>query len=146
MKALTLPNGTAPIGFFTDSDPDASLRTYAGTPHTVPGRQVAAYASVILHRDGEIADDFVTVEVGEVEQQFTLQQARALARAVTAAADDLQACDPTHPLDSISTADITGPGALRAALAAADPEALTRDDRAALLDLLNRSFAAAGVE
>jgi len=40
----------------------------------------------------------------------------------------------------------SSPGALRAALAAADPAALTVEDRMALLDLFERAHAAARVE
>lgn len=156
MIAATVPAGTTalPAGFHTDDDPDADLRTYVGTPHGVAGRQVAAYAVVELDHGGRLHDGLVRVEVGEAERDLTLRQARAFACAVTAAADDLLAASPAHPLDTVSTAAIwteivqrvTGPGALRTALAAADPAALTPEDRLALLDLVERAFDAAGIE
>ncbi len=144
---------TLPAGFHTDDDIDADLCTYSGTPHVVAGRQAGAYAVVILHRDGQISDDFVTVEVGEAEEHLTLRQARQFAAAITQAADDLLAADPVHVLDTISTAAIldeitrrvSGPDALRAVLAATDPAALTRADRSAVLDLFNRAMDAAFV-
>lgn len=142
---------TLPAGFMTDDKPDAELRTYAGTPHAVAGRPAAAYAVVIVHRDGQISDDFVTVEVGEAQRDLSLAQARQFASAITRAADDLLAADPANVLDTVNTAAIideitrrvSGPDALRAVLAAADPAALTRADRSALLDLFNRAMDAA---
>lgn len=139
---------TLPAGFHTDDDIDADLCTYVGTPHAVAGRRAGAYAVVILHRDGQISDDFVTVEVGEAEVHLTLRQARQFAAAITQAADDLLAADPAHVLDTVSTAAtldeitrrVSGPDALRAVLAAADPAALTRADRSALLDLFSRAM------
>ena len=58
------------------------------------------------------------------------------------------------PLDGFTTAEILGevarrvggPDALRSAIAAADPAALTTQDRLALLDLFERASAAAGIE
>lgn len=158
LVAATIPAGnpgiTLPAGFLTGDSPDAELRTYAGTPHVVAGRPAGAYAVVIIDRDGRIGDDFVTVELGEAQRDLSLGQARQFAAAITRAADDLLAADPAHMLDTVGTAAlldeitrrVSGPGALRAALAAADPGELTQDDRAALLELAARAFDAAGVE
>lgn len=139
-----------PAGFHTDDADDAQVRTYAGPPHVVPGRAAGAYAVVVLHADGEPADDFVTVELGDAEQQFTADQARTFARALTAAVDDLPgATNPAHPLDRFTVAEIAAEivrrhdavgGLLRLALAEADPATLTRQDRAALVDFLEKAM------
>jgi hypothetical protein len=87
---------------------------------------------------------------------LTVQQARRLAATIMAAADELAAIrpDPADPLDGVSMVQfldeiadrVSGPVALRAAIAAADPATLTGEDRRALIDLLGLTFDAAGIE
>lgn len=155
--AATVPAASVelPPGFMTDDDPDATMCAYAGPPHAVPGQQMAAYATVILDRDGRmLGKGSVRVEVGDDERNLTMREARAFACAITAAADDLLAANPTQPLDGYGTVAIlaeiqrrsAGPGALRAAIEAADPAELNSADRAALIDLIGAAFEAAGVQ
>jgi urocanate hydratase len=90
----------------------------------------------------------VHVEVGG-GHPLTVEQARRLAVVVMAAADSLArlAPDPAHPLDAYSlpaivdhlTRRISGPGALRHALASTDPADLTPADRDTMLELIQQS-------
>lgn len=159
---VTLPAGIEP-GDWQDHDDRAEYRIVYGAARGVSGRPDISVrpTAIQLGDDGRI-DNGSVIEGPRVHVDgvsgvpLTVDQARRFAAAVTAAADELAALvpDPAHPLDTVSTAAIlehiarrvSGPGALRAALASADPAALTREDRAALLDLLARAFDAAGIE
>ena len=155
---VTLPAGIEP-GDWQDHDDRAEYRIVYGAARGVSGRpDISVRPTAIQLGDGRI-DNGSVIEGPRVHVDgvsgvpLTVTQARRFATAVMAAADELAALcpDPADPLDAVGmvqlldeiAARVTGPGALRAALASADPAALTREDRAALVDLLGRAFGAA---
>ena len=164
----TKPAVTAAIPAGTEADDwqhdqFGDYRIIYGASRSVAGRPdiIVRPTAIQLGHDGTIDNGDVLeqpkVHVGVVSgDPLTVQQARALAAAIMAAADELAALrpDPADPLDGVSMVQlldgiadrVSGPGALRAALAAVEPVALTKEDRLALLDLVERAFAAGGIK
>lgn len=137
-------------------------RIIYGTAYGVAGRaDIRVQPTALQLGDGTIDDGSVIegpcVHVDGISgEPLSVAQARRLGAAIMAAADELAALrpDPADPLDGVSMVQlldhiarrVSGPGALRAAIASADPAVLTREDRAALLDLLRTTYDAAGIE
>ena len=139
-------------------DEHGDYRIAYGASRGIAGRpDISVQATCIQMIDGNI-DNGDAVEQPKVHvdgvsgDPLTVQQARALAATIMATADELAALrpDPADPLDGVSMAElldgiarrVVGPGALRVAIASADPAALTTEDRLALLDLVERAFVA----
>jgi hypothetical protein len=148
-------NAPAPVGaeagdWTTDPTP---YRVLYGAARSIPSRpDVTILPTAVQLADGsidpgEIEPPAVHVEVGA--NPLTVDQARRLAAEVMAAADYLAglAPDPAHPLDAYSlpaivehvARRISGPGALRHALAATNAADLTPADRDLMLDLIQQS-------
>ena len=151
-RTTPAPQGTEAGEWHQGTTP--TYRLIYGTARTIPGRpDVTIQHTAVQHPDGsidagEIEPPGVHVEVGTIP--LTVEQARRLAAEVMAAADHLAALagpEPGHPLDRFGlveivdhiTRRISGPGALRHALAATDPARLTPTDRDTMLELIQRS-------
>lgn len=123
---LPAPAGAVRV-FTADHDIDGRWsRGFEGVNRTIGGVSVGMEGEQF--EDGTVRRALLIYGDGVV---LTAAQARELAAALLALAAELDG-DPA--------------GALRAALAAADPAALTRADRVAVLDLLRLTFHAAGIE
>jgi hypothetical protein len=115
-------------------DERGTWRVIFGTSRLIPGRSdVCVQASAIEMVDGSIDPGRVEppgVHLSIGADPLTVGQARAVASAITLAADEFG----------------TETSAIRTAIAGTDPADLTAGDRAALLDFLQRALDAAGIE
>ena len=158
--AVTLPDGTEADDWQHDGFGD--YRIVYGARRGVAGRpDIRVQPTCIQLDDGSIDNgDVIEGPVVHVDgvsgDPLNVEQARRLGAAITAAADSMAALcpNPADPLDAVSMVQlldeiaerVSGPGALRAAIAAADPATMTSTDRRALIDLLDLAFNAAGIE
>ena len=144
------PHGTEP-GDWQHVD-GIAFRLLYEVSRVIPQRpDIVVQATAVQMGDGSIDPGAIeppAVHIGVGDDPLTVEQARRLAAEVMGAVDQLKAIaapDPVHPLDGFSvvqivdhlTRRISGPGALRHALAKANPVDLTAEDKAAMVDLMS---------